>query len=67
MRGSQFALLLLLAAALEAQSAKTPVFRSFANGEELRTSAAALQAGAAGVLLVEREGVLMHVSFRTDR
>lgn len=41
--------------------------RAIANGEELRTGAAALAAGAATVLQVEREGVLMYVSFRTDR
>lgn len=41
--------------------------RAIANGEELRTASAALAAGAAGVLQVEREGVLMYVSFRTDR
>jgi serine protease Do len=41
--------------------------RAIANGDELRTAAAALTAGMAGVLQVEREGVLMYVSFRTDR
>ena len=41
--------------------------RAIANGDELRTAAAAVPAGAAAVLQVEREGVLMYVSFRTDR
>jgi serine protease Do len=41
--------------------------RTVANGEELRTAAAALAAGVPGVLHVEREGVLMYVSFRIER
>jgi serine protease Do len=41
--------------------------RAVANGEELRIAAAALAANAAAVLHLEREGVLMYVSFRIER
>ena len=41
--------------------------RPIANGEELKSAAAALSAGAPVVLQVEREGVLMYVAFRVER
>lgn len=41
--------------------------RTIANGEELKSAAAALGPGTAGVLQVEREDVLMYLSFRIDR
>ena len=41
--------------------------RSIANGEELKSAAAALAPGTAGVLQVEREGVSLYLAFRIDR
>lgn len=41
--------------------------KSITSGADLKTAAAALQPGVPAVLVVERDGVLHYVSFRTDR
>ncbi|MEP6915997.1 MAG: trypsin-like peptidase domain-containing protein [Acidobacteriota bacterium] len=41
--------------------------KAIANAEGLKTATAALQPGAAAILLIEREGTLMYFSFRVER